>query len=443
MKSSKRNSKKKFTNEPKALTWPFRTMDNWQKSLLGVNKHLILLCGRQVGKSEIISYIEALYLLNTPNAFLLIVSGKEDQARMLYRKILNLIEAEHPDMIVGRTLNSEFHLKNGAICITEPLGHHGGGARGHTITRLVIEEMQLVPEDAYAAITPMLLTTGGDIHLLGTAWATEGYVYERLSDKDFTVVRVNAEEVAEERPEPQKTIMKAHLENEKRRMPEWMYMQEYMAIPSDKARQVYPDALIKRCQVLNRKSPNLSHRHALGSDPAGLGEDEGALAVLDTEDKERAEMIDLIITKHLMTTETTDMILTLEKQYDFGKIYVDDGGVGFGVFSELLKNDTTKNKVIALNNSKRSTKWDDSERIIIMQEDLLMNLLRMMERGQIKLLIDENLRSSLKSYKFEYHESTKRLIFTSTYNHPVQALSRAAWDCEGKDLKLSVHSIKV
>lgn len=441
MASSKKSSHNQ-TSEPLTLEWRYKTMDPWQKNLLGIVGHLILLCGRQVGKSEIIAFIEALYLLNTPNAYMLIVSGKESQAGMLYRKILNLIESQHPEMLAERPLNSEFHLTNGATCITEPLGHHGGGARGHTITRLVLEEMQLIPEDAYAAIIPMLLTTGGDIHMLGTAFATEGYVYERLSDPAFTVVRVNAEEVAEQRPEPMRTIMLNHLREAKERLPLWMYLQEYMAIPSDKARQVFPDELIKKCMVLNREPPNLYHRHVLGADPAGLGEDQGCIVILDTEDKQDIRMVDMMLTNHTYTTETTDLILQQESVYDFGKIYVDDGGVGFGVFSELLRDDATKNKVIPLNNSKRSTKWDDSERVVIMDEDMIINLQRLMERGYIKLLIDDNLRASLKSYKFAYHEETKRLIFTSTYNHPVEALKRAAWDCEGKDLKLSVHSIK-
>lgn len=439
MKSYKPSSEE----APLILEWRHKTMDSWQKQLLGVVGHLILLCGRQVGKSEIIAFIEALYLINTPNAFMLIVSGKESQAGMLYQKILNLIQTQHPDMIEGRPLNSEFKLTNGAICITEPLGHHGGGARGHTITRLVLEEMQLIPEDAYAAIIPMLLTTGGDIHMLGTAFATEGFVYERLSDPKFTVVRVNAEEVAEQRPEPMRTIMLEHLKEAKARMPLWMYMQEYMAIPSDKARQVFPDELIKKCQVLTRKAPNLSNRHVAGADPAGLGEDQGCVVILDTENKEDAEMVDMILTHHTYTTETTDLIIQQDSIYDFGKIYVDDGGVGFGVFSELLKNDSTKNKVVALNNSKRSLNYDDSERVAILDEDMIMNLLRMMERGYIKLLMDDDLRASLKSYKFAYNDETGRLTFTSTYNHPVEALKRAAWDCQGKDLKLRVHTIGI
>ena len=426
------------------LKWIYKTIDQWQKDLIDQsNNHFILLCGRQVGKSEIVAFIEANYLLNTPNAKLLIVSGKEDQARQLYKKILDLIETQHPDIIAERPLNSEFKLTNGAMCITEPLGHHGGGARGHTITRLVLEEMQLIPEDALAALTPMLLTTGGTIHMLGTAWATDGYVYQRLSDPDFYVVRVNAEEVAEQRPEPQRSIMLNHLKKEKERMPNWMYMQEYMAIPSDRARQIFPDALIKACQVLERKQPNIHNRHALGCDPAGLGEDEGAITILDTEHKTEIKMIDLILTRHQYTTETTDQILKLEERYHFGKIYVDDGGVGFGVFSELLTDSRTRNKTIALNNARRSLNRDDTQKKGILKEDLYMNLLKLMERGHIQLLKDESLRASLKSCKFEYHEETGKLLITSTYNHPTESLVRAAWDGEGKDLKLSIYSIKV
>ena len=72
-----------------------------------------------------------------------------------------------------------------------------------------------------------------------------------------------------------------------------------------------------------------------------------------------------------------------------------------------------------------------------------MNLLRMMERGQIKLLEDPEIRESLKSCKFEYKTESKKLLITSTYNHPVESLTRAAWDAEGKHLNLMVYSIKV
>lgn len=422
-------------------------MDEWQKQILNIIGNLILMCGRQVGKSEIMAKKIADYLLNNPKKHILIVSGVERQAAGLYNKVLRYIEQSYPNSLKkgkDKPLKTVFKLKNGSILRTEAVGLDGAGARQWTLDGVVFEEMQLIPEDAFGAITPMLLTTGGFIWMLGTAWATEGYVYERLSDPDFTVIRINSEEVAELRPEPQRTIMFNHLQKEKERLGEAMYMQEYLAIPSEKIRQIFSDALIKKCMTQKRREVIIKqNRHVCGIDPAGLGEDEGAITILDTENKEKIIQVDLIITNKLMTTETTDIILNLDKRYEFEKIYIDDGGVGFGVFSELMNEEQTKSKTIALNNSQRSLTRDDTKRKRILKEDLYINLLRLMERGKIKLLDDNKIRESLKSCKFEYKEETKKLLITSNYNHPVESLVRAAWDAESKDLNLFVSTIKV
>jgi hypothetical protein len=427
--------------------WIFACMDDWQKKILTVDGNIILMCGRQVGKSEIMAKKLADYVLNNPKKHIMIVSGVERQAAGLYNKTLRYIEASYPGELKkgkDKPLRTVFKLKNGSILRTEPVGLDGSGARQHTLNGVVFEEMQLIPEDAFGAITPMLLTTGGFIWMLGTAWATEGYVYERLSDDDFQVFRVNSEEVAELRPEPQHSEMLKHLEKERKRLGEAMYAQEYLAIPSEKVRQVFPDALIKRCMQLKRRGMVMSdHTHVCGIDPAGLGEDEGAITILDTE-RETAEQVEFIITEKLMTTQTTDEITRLDEKYDFKKIYVDDGGVGFGVFSELMNDERTRYKTIALNNSQRSlSRGDDERRKTILKEDLYINLLRMMERGKIKLLDDAEIRESLKSCKFEYKEESKKMLITSSYNHPVESLIRAAWECESKDLNLMIYSIKV
>lgn len=431
----------------KSVNWNLTSMDDWQKKLLLIDRNFILMCGRQVGKSEIVAKKLADFLLNNPDKKIMIVSGVERQASGLYNKTLRYIEQSYPkDLCTGKDkpLRTTFKLKNKSILITEPVGLDGSGARQHTLNGVVFEEMQLIPEEAFGAITPMLLTTGGFMWLLGTAWATDGYVYERLSDPDFEVIRINSEVVAELRPEPQRTDMLKHLEKERRRLGEAMYMQEYLAIPSDKVRQIFPDKLIKKCMVLKRREGILSNRrHVCGVDPAGLGEDEGAITILDTEDKDKINQVDFIVTKKTYTYETTDIIINLEKMYDFKKIYIDDGGVGFGVFSDLMKNDETRSKTVALNNSSRSLNRDDSQRKRILKEDMYINLLSLMEQGKIKLLDDEEIRLSLKSAKFEYHEDTKKLLITSKYNHPVESLVRAAWDGESKELNIKVYSIKV
>jgi hypothetical protein len=425
--------------------WMYSSMDEWQIEVLKSIGNLILMCGRQVGKSEIMAKKISDYLINHPKQKLLIVSGVERQASGLYNKCLHLLE----DVKATKTgkdkpLRTHLKLKNGSELLTEPVGLDGSGARQHTLHGVIFEEMQLIPEEAFAAITPMLFTTGGFIWMLGTAWATEGYVYERLSDPNFKVFRINSEEVANLRPEPSRTIMLAHLEQEKQRLTECQYAQEYLAIPSANVRQVFPDALIKK--ICTAKRPNSIPKidYICGLDPAGLGEDDGSISILTyTEENGKMVQVEHEITTKLYTTQTTQRIIDLERLYDFRKIYVDDGGLGFGIFSELLKEDDTKFKVVALNNSARPLDYKDEKMKRILGDEMIFNLLVMMEKGKIQLLDDAEIRESLKSYKFEYSKDRKTLLISSNYNHPVQSIMRAAWHSQTKDLNLRVYSIKV
>lgn len=443
------------------VKWVYPTMDDWQKELLDLAiqiiehknnkkiipnliKNFILLCGRQVGKSEIVSMCIAMVLLNVPNIKLLIVSGVERQASGLYNKVVNYISISHPRAFKEEPLRTKFILKNGSILITEPVGTDGSGARQHTLDGVIFEEMQLIPEEAYAAIIPMGLTRDFFIWMLGTAWATSGYAYERLSDPRFKAIRVNAEEVAEKRPEPSRSIMLQNLEDARKQLPASQYRREYMAIPSDKTRQIFPDALI--ATTLNLLRPGnivKQYEYICGVDPAGLGSDEGSISIFKFDsEEEKMEQVDHIITDKLYTTQTTDKIVELNRQYDFKRIYVDDGGVGFGVYSELIKEDSTKFKTINLNNSARIAQYQDEKEKKLGGYDMIVNLLNQMEKGKVALLKDDAIRASLKSYTFEYSD-TKKLMIASNYNHPVQSIMRAVWHLQEKSLKLQIHSIKV
>jgi len=429
------------------VKWVYPEMDAWQSQVLNDKGNIILMCGRQVGKSEIIAKKIADFLLNNPNKHILIVSGVERQASGLYNKTLRLIEQSHPKKLKAgkdKPLRTSFRLRNGSILRTEPVGLDGSGARQHTLDGVIFEEMQLIPEDAFSAITPMLFTTGGFIWMLGTAWSTEGYVYERLSDPNFTVYRINSEEVAQMRNEPSRTIMINHLQEEKKRLTECQYAQEYLAIPSSNVRQIFPDKLIKKICTATRPGNIQAFDFVCGLDPAGLGEDEGSISILTyNEDNGRMRQVEHEITRKLYTTETTDRIINLNNLYDFVKIYVDDGGLGFGIFSELIKEDSTKFKTIALNNSARPTDYKEEKQKRILGDEMIFNLLVMMEKGEIQLLADPEIRESLKSYKFEYSKDRKKLLVTSNYNHPVQSIMRAAWHAQTKHLNLRVYSIKV
>lgn len=430
-----------------SVKWPYPSRDLWQEELHVCEGNIVCLCGRQVGKSEEFAAKIAEKLLNNKGMKVLIVSGVERQASGLFNKVLRFIEGSFPKLVCKgkkKPLRTVFHLTNGSCLITEPVGLDGSGARQHTINGVVFEEMQLIPEEAFAAITPMLLTVkDGFIWMLGTAWAAEGYVYDRLSDPDFTVFRVDAEVVAEGRPEPQRSRMLSFLESERGRLSVAEYQQEYLAIPSTSVRQVFSDELISKCLVVSRPNRISSDRDFVcGVDPAGLGSDEGSISILDVSNPDCAVMVDHIITERLLTTQTTARVLALDNQYDFESIFVDDGGVGFGVFSELLDDYQTANRVVALNNAARPLDFRGEKTKKLLGENMIFNLLHLMEKDKIKLLADAEIRESLKSYKFEYDKKTKKLLISSNYNHPVQSIMRAAWFLQGKNLNYRVFSIK-
>ena len=123
--------------------------------------------------------------------------------------------------------------------------------------------------------------------------------------------------------------------------------------------------------------------------------------------------------------------------YRYSKIYIDDGGIGAGVYDVLLQDDQVKRKIIAINNARRNLDRDEKQKKHLMKEDLYSNLLRLMENRFIELFNDDDIMMSLKSIQYEYKDG-KILIF-GNYSHIVEALVRAAWCTQDKKNSLWVR----
>jgi hypothetical protein len=148
------------------------------------------------------------------------------------------------------------------------------------------------------------------------------------------------------------------------------------------------------------------------------------------------------ITTKTYLTETTRHIIALNKQYDFKKIYIDDEGIGVGVFDALMDETTTKRKTEGLNNSKRVIDADGKEKGIL-KTDLYNNLRYLMETEKIKLLNDYNLFNSLKSVQYEYTKDVQgkpHLKIHGKDTHICEGLIRAAWGWKTKQLNIWITS---
>ena len=426
-------------------------LDDWQLKVLETKGNILLCSGRQVGKSTIIAKKAGDFAAKINNSSILIISATERQALELFIKVLNYLEENHKYLIKtkrDRPTRHVINLKNGSIIRCLPTGLAGTGIRGFTINLLIADEAAFIPEEVWSAVTPMLLTTGGDIILVSTPHGRLGYFWKMYNDKSFSVFHVKSEEVIKNRPissswtQIQREKALEHLEREKKRMSILEYAQEYMGEFIDKLRQFFSDELITKCMTLKRGFYSENKTYFLGVDVARMGDDECTFQVIDRTDRKNLIHVDNIIMQKVYLNEVTNFIINLDLHYHFKAIFIDDGGIGVGVFDYLLENEQTKRKVVAINNRARPLDRDEQHKKKLLKEDLYNNLLALMERGEIKLLDDDEIFQSLKSVQYEYltkeNALTKLRIF-GNYTHIAEGLIRAAFCVKDKSLNIWVR----
>jgi hypothetical protein len=304
-----------------------------------------------------------------------------------------------------------------------------------TIKKLMIDEGSRMSEAFFTAVSPMLSTVKGSMDIASTPCGKTGFFYERSKDEHFKKFYVSAEDC------PRHT--KEFLDREKKRLTEMAYTQEYLAIFLDELRRLFSDSLIESSCINNQSSFNPKGNYFLGVDVGGLGKDVSTFEILDMQSEDNIIHCDSITTEKTLTTETSQKIIELDVKYNFKKIGIDDGGIGFGVWSELMQDDKCKRKVKALNNASRVTDYQGEKSTRILKEEMYINLKNLMEKKTIHLLDDEDLKASLRSVQYEYsvkeNRPTKFIIFGDD-THIVEGLIRACWlISQEKHLKLWVY----
>jgi len=398
---------------------------------------MCLRSGRQVGKSYVVSRKAGDFALNNPNKTILVISAVERQAQLLFEKILaHIYEIGKQDIKRGkdRPTKHKLTLKNGSVIHCLPTGLTGYGIRGYTINLLIADEAAFIPEDVWTAVTPMLAITKGIIWLLSTPHGREGYFYDCFGDDAFTPFHVSSEDC------PRKNVQ--FLEHERKRMTKLQYAQEYLGEFIDELKQFFPNDLITQVCCLKRTNDGKEGKNFyLGVDCARLGADESTFEIIDRTNKSKLKQVENIITTKTLTTDTTKKILNLNKIYNFRRIYIDDGGLGVGIFDQLMIEEDTRRKTEAINNARRSLDRDEKRKKKLMKEDLYNNLLRLMEREEIQLLDDDEVVLSLKSIQYEYNDDGYLKIH-GNYSHITEGIIRAAWCVKDKSLNIWISSIK-
>lgn len=436
-------------------------LDQWQQEVREYDGNIALRAGRQVGKSTVIAIKAAEYAIQNPKKSIMIISATERQAYLLFLKVLNFLSDNYKKLIrTGRDQKTKqtmsptktaINLTNKSVIRCLPTGMDGLGIRGYTVDLLIADEAAFINQDVWQAVTPMLATTGGKIILLSTPFGRQGYFFDRFQDKNFKKWHINAEDVAEDRQEPQRTNIKDYHEQEKLSMSTLQYAQEFLGEFVDEMRQLYPNELVKRLCTIQRGHRTIapSREYYLGVDIARMGEDSSSFQIVERINKDSFQHVESIMTSKTKTTDTFEKIIELEKLYNFKKIGIDagSGSLGVGLLDFLLKVPIIRNKIEPLNNKSRMLDRYGERKATLLGVDMYLNLKSMMEMGVINLLKDDDVINSLRAIQFEYSKTsggrTTPRIFASRHKDTdlVEGLMRAAFLANQKNINTSISYI--
>ena len=419
-------------------------LDPWQKEVLATKGNIALRSGRQTGKSTVVSILAGREAITKPNQTIMVIASVERQAYLLFEKILNYLETNYSKFILrgkNRPTKTRLKLKNGSILYCLPTGLSGSGIRGFTIDTLIADESAFIPEEVFTAVTPALASRKGSrIILLSTPHGRKGYFARAFRENSgFKTFHISSEECPR--------IDKEFLKSEQERMSKLQYTQEYLGEFIDDLQQWFPDELIIKCMTGKRRNTIIKNReYSLGVDLARMGKDQSTFEIFEMTKERKLIQIENITTSRTYLSHSTRMIVDLDTIYNFQKIFIDDEGIGVGVFDHLMEIDSIKRKLVAINNSKRVYDYKNESKTKILKEDLYNNLLRLMETGDIILLDDPEIFQSLKSVQYEYTSDMKgrpHLRIYGNFTHIVEGIIRSSWILKNKNLNIWIRSFKI
>jgi hypothetical protein len=155
------------------------TPDDWQKELMRSTSDLAALCGRRVGKSQSAAWVAAHHVAESTAATALCISPTQRQSGELFRLAKAALDKALPDISFPTDNRLSLELPNRSRLLSLP--GDPGTVRGLTASLVLLDEAQSLPDgghELFAAVRPMLATTGGRMLVLGTPLDRSGLLFD-------------------------------------------------------------------------------------------------------------------------------------------------------------------------------------------------------------------------------------------------------------------------
>ena len=212
--------------------------DPWQQNLLRNNSlRVLMLCARQVGKTET-AVCKALWTALYDPGLIIIVSPSQRQSAEVFKRFLQRYAnlGDVPELVAESALRCE--LSNGSRIVSLPGSEKT--TRGYAAVKLcLVDEASRCDDELFAAIRPTLGTVDGTLIMLSTPNGKRGEFYRAWTEGEgWHRVKVAADQCPR--------LSQEFLDEEFRELGPQMFKQEYGLEFVDDIEAVFSTAIIDR-----------------------------------------------------------------------------------------------------------------------------------------------------------------------------------------------------
>lgn len=364
-----------------------RELFGYQRDFLNASaKRKAMVCGRQVGKTEVCA-LDGLHRASTrEDTTVLITAPTQRQSSELFKRVKDLIGQASGEWGVDRSTQTIIEFRNGSRIICLPSGTDGNSIRGYTADYIIVDEAAFVEDTVFTSVLlPMLATTDGTLALASTPFGKAGFLYEEayLGD-EWHITEVPSMESplvsAEFVREQQQTLTKQEFRQEI----EGQFVES-------------ADAFFPRELIADAIAPDPDFRGhddvVLGVDLARHGTDRTVILPIDA----RGVVGPIERSTDWSLTEGAGRVAALVDEYDVTRVVVDETGLGAGAV-EMLEEDV-------------GTRLVEGVTFTIDRKQSMYNRLKSaLENGTLTLPDDRLLRQELTDLEYEFTRGGKTKI---------------------------------
>jgi len=216
--------------------------DLWQRQvLISDARRLLILAGRQVGKSTVTGLLALRSALYEPGSLVLIFAPALRQSSEFFLKIRQAhAKIAYPPCGLERETATELVFSHGSRIVCNP-GTEKSTRGFSSVSTLIIDEASRIDPALFPSVAPMV-TLDGRIVLLTTPFGARGTFHELWSDGDaeWQRLKVRAADVPRRWPAEELVRQRAALGD-------WWYSQEFDVSFVESSDQVFSYELIQSC----------------------------------------------------------------------------------------------------------------------------------------------------------------------------------------------------